>query len=65
MNAILLTVFVGFLLVAVFVVLFLRYRQDAESSSPERDSLMPLEEETYRPVRGSRDAPAPAATSES
>ena len=45
MNAILLTVFVGFVLVNVFLILFFRYRRDAESSSPERESLLPLEDE--------------------
>lgn len=45
MNAILLTVFVGFVLVNLFLILFLRYRRDAESSSPERESLLPLEDE--------------------
>jgi hypothetical protein len=50
MNAILLTVFAGFVLVGLFLVLFLRFRRDAESSSPERDSLLPLEEESVRPA---------------
>ena len=50
MNAILLTVFVGVVLVSFFVLLFLRYRRDATSSSPERDSLLPFEEETARIV---------------
>jgi cell division protein FtsN len=50
-NAILLTVFVGFLLVALFIVLFLRFRRDAETSSAERDSLLPLEDETPRLAR--------------
>jgi hypothetical protein len=50
-NAILLTVFVGFLLVSLFIVLFLRFRRDAETSSAERDSLLPLEEERTRPAR--------------
>jgi hypothetical protein len=56
-NAILLTVFVGFLLVSFFIVLFLRFRRDAETSSAERDSLLPLEDETTRVARKS---PAPA-----
>jgi len=47
-NAILLTVFVGFLLVSFFIVLFMRFRRDAETSSAERDSLLPLEVETTR-----------------
>ncbi|HEX9782288.1 MAG TPA: hypothetical protein VGA56_06085 [Opitutaceae bacterium] len=60
MNAILLTVFVGFILVSFFVVLFLRYRREAEDSSPERDSLLPLEEEGVRLERPARDDPATA-----
>lgn len=48
MNAILLTVFVGFILMNLFVVLFLRHRREAEASSPERDSLLPLEGEGVR-----------------
>ncbi len=50
MNAILLTVFIGFVLVNLFVVLFLRYRKDAPLSSAERDSLLPFEEESCRPA---------------
>lgn len=50
MNAILLTVFVGFVLVNFFILLFLRYRHQAQASSPERDSLLPFEEETSRPA---------------
>lgn len=61
MNAILLTVFVGFLLVNFFVLLFLRFRQQADLSSPERDSLLPFEEETTRPAR----ATVPAALTRS
>lgn len=59
MNAILLTVFIGFVLVNLFVVLFLRYRKDAPLSSAERDSLLPLEEESCRPAGKRRDHPAP------
>jgi cell division protein FtsN len=63
MNAILLTVFIGFVLVNLFVVLFLRYRKDAPLSSAERDSLLPLEEETWRPAtpRVTPTAPTPRA----
>jgi hypothetical protein len=55
-NAILLTVFVGFLLVSLFIVLFLRFRRDAETSCAERDSLLPLEAETPRLARKKRRA---------
>jgi hypothetical protein len=54
LNAILLTVFVGFLLVCFFLVLFLRFRRDAEASSAERDSLLPLDGETTRADRTTR-----------
>lgn len=57
MNVILLTIFVGFVLVGFFVALFLASRRDADQTSPEHDSLMPLEEESFRvaskpPCRG-------------
>lgn len=45
MNVILLTVFVGLILVGLAVSFFAYTRRTAESSSPERDSLMPLEDE--------------------
>ena len=45
MNVILLTVFVGLILVALAVVFFFFTRRAASTSSPERDSLMPLESE--------------------
>lgn len=61
MNAILLTVFVGFVLVNIFLILFLRYRRDAGSSSPERESLLPLEDEFSIPQsRGTTRVRTPA-----
>jgi hypothetical protein len=60
MNAILLTVFIGFVLVNLFVLLFLRYRKDAPLSSAERDSLLPLEEESWRPATPVARDPTPA-----
>ena len=45
MNVIFLTVFIGLILVAMAISFFAYTRRSAESSSPERDSLMPLEEE--------------------
>ncbi len=45
MNVILLTVFVGLVLVGLALTLFGYVRGVASSSSPERDSLMPLEDE--------------------
>ena len=62
MNAILLTVFIGFVLVNLFVILFLRYRKDAPSSSAERDSLLPFEEESWRPATPPPVDPAPPAS---
>ena len=59
MNAILLTVFIGFVLVNLFVILFLRYRKDAPLSSAERDSLLPFEEESWRPATRTPANPAP------
>lgn len=41
-----LTLAISLLLVATFVVFFLREHSRGASSSPERDSLLPLEEET-------------------
>ena len=56
MNAIALTVFIGFVLVNFFVFLFLRYRKQSEGSSAERESLLPLEGEGVRPVAHSERA---------
>lgn len=47
MNVILLTVFIGLILVGFFVAFFLNQRRHAVASSPERDSLLPLEEEGF------------------
>jgi hypothetical protein len=47
MNVILLTVFIGLVLVGFFVAFFLNQRRHAVASSPERDSLLPLEEEGF------------------
>ncbi len=52
MNVILLTVFIGLILVGFFVAFFLNQRRDALTSSPERDSLLPLEEEDFTPAIG-------------
>jgi len=43
-----LTLAISLLLVATFVVFFLREHSRGTASSPERDSLLPLEEETPR-----------------
>jgi hypothetical protein len=43
-----LTLAISLLLVATFIVFFLREHSRGATSSPERDSLLPLEEETPR-----------------
>jgi flagellar basal body-associated protein FliL len=45
MNVILLTVFLGLILVGMAIVFFFYARVTSEGSSPERDSLLPLEDE--------------------
>lgn len=45
MNVILLTVFIGLILVGLAIAFFFYTRRSGAVSSPERDSLMPLEEE--------------------
>lgn len=59
MSIVPLTVIVGLCLVFTFVVFFLREQGRGHLSSPERDSLLPLADETPRLARGpSRSAPA-------
>jgi hypothetical protein len=48
MNAILVTVFVGLMLVLLFVLLFVQYRRDGLATDPDRESLLPLAEEQVR-----------------
>lgn len=55
MNVILLTVFIGLILVGFFVAFFLNQRRNAVYSSPERDSLLPLEEEGVVPADRAND----------
>ncbi len=55
MSVIPLTVFLSLLLAAIFVVLFAREQHRRPFASPERDSLLPLADETPRP-----SAPPPA-----
>ena len=50
MNVILLTVFIGLILVGFFVAFFLNQRRNSVYSNPERDSLLPLEEEGIVPA---------------
>ncbi|MDQ8203611.1 hypothetical protein [Pelagicoccus sp. SDUM812003] len=45
MNVLFLTVFVGLILVGFAIAFFAFTRRSSASSSPERDSLMPLEDE--------------------
>lgn len=65
-----LTLAISLLLVVTFIVLFLREHGRRAASSPERDSLLPLNEETPREVgRAAPDTatkpilPPPAASS--
>ncbi len=59
MSVIPLTVFLSLGLVFVFVVLFWREQRRNRFASPERDSLLPLVEETPRLAR--RSSPAEPA----
>ena len=54
MNVIFLTVFIGLILVGLALTFFAFTRKTSVTSSPERDSLMPLEEERTV-VHGGRD----------
>lgn len=45
MNVLFLTVFIGLILVSLALTFFAFTRKTSDWSSPERDSLMPLEEE--------------------
>lgn len=54
MNVIYLTVFVGLILVGLAVSFFAFTRRTAATSSPERDSLMPLEDERVVPEGATR-----------
>ncbi len=58
MNVIALTVFVGFVLVTLFVLLWLVTATSQESFS-ERDALLPLNDETPSPAK--RSAPSQRA----
>ena len=63
MSVIPLTVFLSLLLAGLFVVLFVREHRRRLFTSPERDSLLPLADETPRlaPRRG-RAGPVPPAS---
>jgi hypothetical protein len=49
MSVIPITVFLSLLLASIFVVLFAREQHRRPFASPERDSLLPLADETPRP----------------
>lgn len=53
MDVILLTVFVGLVLVSLFVVLFLHSNRQSPGGSDERNALMPLQEEESKPHKPS------------
>lgn len=57
MNVLLLTVFIGVVLVLFFVVMFLRDMADPRGSS-ERDALLPLAAEEPRTVEKRREKTA-------
>lgn len=50
MNVLLLTVFLSTLLAVLFLLCFIRDRQNQQKSSPEQDSLRPFDSETPRAV---------------
>ena len=49
MHVILLTIFVGLVLVSLFVFLFLHYGTRSPGGSDEHSALLPLQEEETRP----------------
>lgn len=52
MNVLLLTVFVGLIFAALFIVLFLYQQSHRRYQSSERESLLPLEDDSgIRPAR--------------
>jgi hypothetical protein len=55
-----LTVFVGFLLVAFFVCLFLYQAKCSARTGPDRDALLPLNDEKIRPSGSVRPKTSPA-----
>ncbi len=69
MSVIPLTIFFSLLLAGLFVVLFAREQRRRRFTSAEHDSLLPLADETPRPVKlpepasgkGTRPAPAPGS----
>ena len=62
MSVIPLTLGLSLVLVGIFLGFFLREQTRSRSSSPERDALLPLAEETPRVVPARRGA-APEVTS--
>ena len=63
MSVIPLTLGLSLALVGVFLVFFLREQARSRLSSPERDALLPLAEETPRVVALRRSGAAPEVTS--
>jgi hypothetical protein len=59
MSVIPITVFFSLLLAALFVGLFLREQRRHRFASPERDSLLPLADETPHSARPRRASPVP------
>ena len=56
MNVILLTVFIGLILVSMAIVFFFYTRMASQGSSPEWDSLLPLQEDHNETKNGNEQA---------
>ena len=62
MEVLFLTLLLSLILAAIFIILFYRDRIRNRFASPERDALIPFEEEKSRPANPrDRQAPDPAA----
>jgi len=62
MNVLILTVFLGLVLVSFFIFLFLRQSADPRGMSSERDALLPLQEDGITHAK-TRVTTSPKATS--
>jgi hypothetical protein len=65
MEVLFLTLLLSLILAAIFIILFYRDRIRNRFASPERDALIPFEEEKSRPAHPqARQAPDPADSRE-
>jgi hypothetical protein len=62
MSVVPVTIFFSLLLAGLFTVLFVREQRRRRFASPERDSLLPLAEETPRLLERAGDGPSLAAS---